>query len=543
MPSEPPTPPGGRSDRLPEPPRPPTQATGASVGVDPGARIDFSEPRRLHPASVLLGIPFGQLVQALIFPAAATLAAPAAVTIAVVAAVAAVGAVVRILDWRLRTFSFDGDVLRVDHGVLSRNHRSLDVARIQQVEIQRSAVQRVFGLAAIRVETAGGNAGPEVDLRVVTEADAVALRAAVRASQLQLGGDGVDTDDGDPSEPPTEQILQVPLRHVVLASVTGARLLVLPAVVGALLQFVGNQVTPFVDDLVDQAIDAGLAGTAPSLGGVRWSLVALGMVVTLALAAGSAIVVGVLRDGNFRIERRGEDLLISRGLLSTRDSVVPLRRIQLVEVKRNWLRRLLGYAAVRIASAGGSIAGESRVMVPLLPAADLDALLSNLLPNVPGVPALTSHPPAALRRALFRWLRPPAALLALAYGVPALLPATEVAALQTARPYLWLLIPLSAGLAVVEYRQLGHAATELVVVARRGALSITTALAPVVKVQALTSRRSLFQRRLGLTTLLAHVAAPGAAVTVLDADVDDAARLHADLSAEAASPTPVVPDR
>jgi uncharacterized membrane protein YdbT with pleckstrin-like domain len=116
------------------------------------ARADFREPRQLHPASILLGIPIMQFVQAVLVPFVATLAAPWFVTAGLLVVVAVVGLIVRILDWRMRTFSFDGEVLRVDHGVLSRNHRTLDVGRIQQVEIQRGAIQRLVGLAAIRVE-------------------------------------------------------------------------------------------------------------------------------------------------------------------------------------------------------------------------------------------------------------------------------------------------------------------------------------------------------------------------------------------------------
>lgn len=538
-PGPPPPPWSGASAPLP-PPVPGSGSGDRPGGLNPSVEA-FREPRRLHPASVVLGIPLAQLVQALFFPVAATLAAPAGVTLVVLGGVAIVGLVVRALDWRMRTFSFDGEVLRVDHGVLSRNHRSLDVARIQQVEIQRGAIQRLVGLAAIRVETAGGATEPEVDLRVVPEADAVALRAAVRASQAQLRAP-TDDDAAEASELQPETILEVPLRHVVVASVTGARLLVLPAVVGALLQFTGNQVGAFIDRFLDQAIEAGLTGGTPSIIGPSWPVVAALTAATLVLAVVAAIVVGVLRDANFRIERHGEDLHVSRGLLSTRDSVVPLRRIQLVEVNRNWLRRALGYATVRIRSAGGSAGGEGRVTVPLLPTPAVDELLRHLLPNVTGVPALTSHPRAALRRALFRWLRPPAVLLAILYGLPAAVPATDVAPIAIGRPYAWLLLPINAILAVVEYRHLAHAATPLVVVARSGALSITTQLAPVVKVQALTSRRSLFQRRLGLTTLLAHVAGPGALVTVLDAAVDDAADLHEVLTGHAASPIPVVPE-
>ncbi len=556
MPSDhdPPPPPGGEPPRnwLQTPdgpsdqPAPPGSGTTNATGEVSGEQPDgtFSTPRRLHPASVLLGVPLAQAVQALIFPVVATLAAPLWVTLTMLSVLAVVGLILRSLDWRMRTFSFDGEVLRVDHGVLSRNHRSLDVGRIQQVEIQRGAVQRLFGLAAIRVETAGSAAEPEVDLRVVPEQDAVALRAAVRASQRRRRA--ADDDRGAPEQPEDddgEVVLTVPMSHVVIAAVTGARLLVLPAVIGGALQFVGNQIGPFVDDLVDQMIDMGLAvGDTPSISGPDWRLVALGASALLVLSVLAAIVVGVLRDGNFRIRRVDDDLYVSRGLLSTRDSVVPLRRVQLVEIKRNWVRRLLGFATVRIRSAGGSTGGDGRVTVPLLPVTDVDRLLGEIMPNVEGVPRLRSHPPAALRRSLFRWLRPAAALVAAVWFAPDLLPFVDTDGLvASARPWILLLLPLNAVLAVVEYRQLAHGLTERVVAARSGALSISTDVAPVVKVQAVTSRRSLFQRRLDLTTLLVHVAGPGALVTVLDAGRAAAQHLHERLSEHAASPTPVIP--
>ncbi len=522
MPSEP----GGGP-----PPSPPAEVRAG--------RADFREPRQLHPASILLGIPMMQFVQAVLVPFVATLAAPWFVTAGLLVVVAVVGLIVRILDWRMRTFSFDGEVLRVDHGVLSRNHRSLDVGRIQQVEIQRGAIQRLVGLAAIRVETAGSASEPEVDLRVLPEADAVALRQAVRASQERRSGR--PTDDDRPEGDRGREVLRVPIAHVVVASVTGARLLVLPAVIGGALQFAGNQLGPFVDGVIDRMVQLGLAGETPAFDGPDWRLITIGTALVLLLTVVAAIVTGVLRDGNFRIRRIDDDLHVSRGILATRESVVPLRRVQLVEVKRNWLRRVLGFATIRIRSGGGSTEGDGRVTVPLLHADRIDDLLGELLPGVPGIPELRAHPPAALRRALFRWLRPAALILTAVWLVPEIIDVLDVDLVSRIRPWLLLILPVNAALAYVEYLHLAHGVTELVVAARSGALSITTSIAPVVKVQAVSSVRGIFQRRLGLTTLLAHVAGPGAVVVVMDAGREDAAALHAVLGEHAASPTPVTP--
>ena len=490
---------------------------------------------------MILGVPAAQLVQVLVVPVAATFAAGGMFTLVMMTILGIVGLIARTLDWRFRTFSFDGEGLRVDHGVLSRNRRSLDVARIQQVEVQRGALMRVFGLAAIRVETAGSASEPEVDLRVVPEPDAFSLRAAVRASQQRLGDDPAAEDGTD--TPAATRVLTVPMKHVVISSVTGARLLVLPAVIGGAFQFIGQQVGNFANRATEYLIEQGIAVDPSELTGPDWRLVAMGIAGILALSVVAAIVVGVLRDGRFRIERDGEDLHVSRGLISTRESVVPLRRVQLVEVQRNWLRRLLGYATIRIRSAGGSAGGDGRVTVPLLPEHGVDDLLAELLPNVPGIPELHAHPTAARRRALFRWWRPALFTIAVVWLAPEVLPFLDHPLVERAQWIVLGLLPLNTVLALVEYRQLAHGLTELVVASRRGALSISTSIAPVVKVQAVTNRRSPFQRRLDLTTLTAHVAGPGAVIEVLDAGANDVRSLHERLSAHAASPTPVVPER
>ncbi len=502
--------------------------------------LGFAEPRRLHPASVVLGIPLSQVIQSLIFPLFAGFAAGGIVTLWILAIVGVFSLVFRVLDWQRRHFSFDGEVLRVDSGVLSRSHRSLDVDRIQQVEIQRGPVQRLFGLAAIRVETAGSASEPEVDLRVLPEADAVALRAAVRVSKARATGrPSEDGELDDAGEPVGRQVLEVPAKHVAIASVTGARLLVLPAIIGASLQFVGQQAGRFTSWIEEQIgrIDPSTLSDGV-FEGPDWWLIAASAVFVAVLVMAFAIGVGLVRDGRFRIERFEDDLHVSRGLLTTRESVVSLRRVQLVVIQRNWLRRLLGYASVQIRSAGGSAGGDGRVTVPLLPGTDIDRLLREILPGVEGVPTLTSHPRMALRRALFRWLRPASYLIAalwLAPGVFDVLDNTIVARLAWAS---LALLPLNAVLAIVEYRHLAHALTDIAVVSRRGALSISTTFAPVVKIQAVTARANLFQRRLGLASVVVHIAGPGAVVAIMDAAADDATELHRRLTAHAAAPSP-----
>jgi putative membrane protein len=511
------------------PPAPPPGPDGHAGPVVPEARR-FAEPRRLHPASVVLGVNLRQLIQAFLFPAAATFAAGGRTMLVALILVGIIGLIARVLSWQRFHYSFDGEVLRVSEGVLSRNHRALDVARIQQVEIDRSLVQRLLGLAALRVETAGSSSEVEVELRVVPEPDALALRTAVRESKRQVTGTApAGNGDGD-QEPPTQVVLRVPLRHVVLGAVTGVRLLVFPAVIAGAFQFLGQATDEWVDEAIAFLLEEGVVAPGGGMPGLTLGTGLLLAGVVLALSLITAVVVGILRDARFRIERIDDDLHVSRGLLSTRDSVLPLRRIQLVQVQRNWIRRPLGYGSVRILSAGGSGDADRRVTVPLLPDADVPALLRQVYPGIDGAPELTGHPRPAVRRAIFRWLRSVSYPLVAVWLIP--WPLLEAARLPSLA-----LLPLAVVLGIVEYRHLAHGVGERLVASRQGALSVTTSLAPLVKVQAVSTRANYFQRRLGLATVQAHVAGPGGDVEILDCGARRARELQAVLTRHAANPT------
>ena len=520
-----------------------------------------SDGARLHPASILLGIPLVQIVRALVVPALAVLAGRGGAdgrTELLVLGVLALALVVRVLAWSRFRWSFDGEVLRVEQGVLSRRRRVVAAARVQQVELDRPLVQRMLRLATLRIETAGSDAGPEVELRVLGLGEALALRTALQPDEARDGAHAVAPRDVQDGEPPVEQaveqdvVLRLSAGRVALASVTGAQLLVAPALLAGLPQLAGDR----SDELFDAAADwLGDVAAGAALPGPGVWLAGAGLLLIASLV--TTVVVAIVRDGGFTIVRVGEDLVLRRGLLGTRESTVPLRRVQVVRVTANPLRRALGVASLRIHSAGGSAggtgaSGERRAVVPLVADTEVADLLADLLPDLAELPVLAQHPPAAARRAMWRrlrglavWFAPASAgwvLLSLAPDaspVPLPAPVRDLLALDAA---VWA-VPLGVALVSValqlllarfEYAALAHGLDARVVVARRGVLARTTSVAPLARLQGTTLRASWFQARRGLATVRAHVAGPGGDVVVFDVGADVAAVLQQRLADAAA---------
>jgi membrane protein YdbS with pleckstrin-like domain len=96
-------------------------------------------------------------------------------------------------------------------------------------------------------------------------------------------------------------------------------------------------------------IGAGLAGAVLLRGGIAWGIPA----ATVAWLAGSWFV----EYGRYRAwgyAERGDDLIVNRGLLFRRLSVVPYGRMQFIDVTAGPVDRLFGLATVQLHTAAAA---------------------------------------------------------------------------------------------------------------------------------------------------------------------------------------------
>src|SRR3546814_8824644 len=87
----------------------------------------------------------------------------------------------------------------IEKGLLHRTRRSIPFERIQDVDIERGPLQRLFGLAKVKIET-GGSGKDEGLLDSVTLAEADRLRGIIRAGKgaPSLGAEEVPRAEPSP---------------------------------------------------------------------------------------------------------------------------------------------------------------------------------------------------------------------------------------------------------------------------------------------------------------------------------------------------------
>lgn len=432
-----------------------------------------------------------------------------------------------------------GDALVVQTGIIFRQRRAVPVARIQNINVKRDIVQRLLGVAELKIETAAG-AAAEVDLSVLGLADAEALRTDLlnrqRASAPATISDAaLAAGPAEPVAPPANAILYAAtVRDLLIAGATSTRV---GAVVGGVLG-----TAYFIGDLLRDSDDVSLPKLArDQIRTLQVSLITaieIGLgILLLALLAGWLLSIGtsLVVHWGFRLELSPAGKFVRRfGLFTLHESDFPRHRLQQLTLTSGLFQRRFDLWQLRARTAGSYIereSGGSSVVCPVATLATADRLAVQL---VGGSTAPSPSPdPAPLlvrtdwlhvsRRAITRWTVRNGTLCAMLLAA--------VVALSGQVLFLWLalLIPVLAYLlARLEFRVTAYVVTPVAVVVRSGVLTRRFVILPRDRVQLTRVTRSPIQRLRGLATLKLISAAGGlsADATVPHLPVDTANALQ-----------------
>jgi putative membrane protein len=472
--------------------------------------------RRLHPATILLRVVKNAPSTVLALPAAIAFLSDRGLGWALLAAGLAATVIggINALGWyRFRYGVGEADIV-IESGILSRNRRNIPFARIQDIDIERALLARIFGLSKIRIETGAGGKDEGV-LDSVTVAEAARLRETVRAWREGEAPAPEPVSEAVPRPAAAQTLYALDLPRLLLFGLFNFSLVYIAGLF-ALLQSV-DQWLPF--DIYDPARWIGLVGDLPS----RFTPAALAVVLFLAILLGvlAGIVRTVARDYGFQLSIEGRRFRREHGLFTRKEAVIARRRVQLGLVQTGPLRRLLGWFSLSFQTLGaGAGASGHQSAAPFARKAELEPILVET----------QSHrlPPVELEMVSRRHI-----LRVLATSlVPA---AVVIAALALKWPQALLLaalLPLIGLRAAAERRFHRYAIKGELLFVARGLWRQRLWLVPLRNVRALSLSRSWLQRRLGLATLSVDTA--GASMLsfprILDLRSDIAERLAAEIA-------------
>jgi len=401
--------------------------------------------------------------------------------------------------------------LVIHSGVLTRRKRNIPVDRIQNIVIEQAPLQRILGTAKVVVYTAG-SATAEGMLEYVSLAEAQYIRSVVR--QLQAAMKDVSVMEKPPGEvdestkeslsqllesapdsglvethPEPNILYQLSPRRTVLAGVFRFSLLYIAAFF-SLLQYI----EPDPERMFFWLLRGPLEPWQDVITGSPWLAGALAAFGAISLGWFSGILLTINRYHHFRIERIGDKLHRSHGLMTLKEGTIPLRRIQAYIVRTHPLMAHFGWFRLELQTMGMDL-NESgfEVAIPIGRREDVTHFLNKV--GAPSVP--TTWAPVS-KLTIRRFLTRSFVALTILIGIPAF----------WRIEFLWglLIIPLLIVMAFTRYRYLGYAESSESFAVRRGWFRRHEWIIPIRKLQTASVRSSWFQRRLGLATVYVDTA-------------------------------------
>jgi putative membrane protein len=398
--------------------------------------------------------------------------------------------------WQYYTYRFriGVDSLEIRSGLLERSLRQIPFARIHNVGLHQTLLHRIFGVAEVRLESAGG-IKPEAEMRVLTIEDALALEALVRrrrVATIVVAASG--------ARPETGEILHtLPVAEVVRVGLISNRGMIVIAGAFAAL----SQISPDLVEGVLELVAFGMFGVVDNYGrGHEAAAVLLMLLAFIMMIRLFSVLIAFLQYSGFRLEEHGRRLTLERGLLTRIRTSTPRRRIQSWTLREGMLHRLFKRRTLEVGTAVLDNGSHSqprslREIAPVATPQRCDELIRHLAPQV-------QWPPQSWHR-LHRWtfarLFVPQMVWASLLGAIALLGFGPLGLVFVA---LW--VPWVAYITWQHATHAGYAIDERMVATRRGWWTREWRFAEIGKLQAIRFGQSPLERRLGMATLLLDTA-------------------------------------
>jgi putative membrane protein len=405
------------------------------------------------------------------------------------------------IHWATLRYRIHQGRLEIRQGLLNRQARTIDPARIQNVELVQNLFHTWTGLVELRIDTAGEQTTEGLLSALSVEEATTLQNQLANLSSLAGTGDGVNDN--------SEVVVEMGMAEILAFGLTQRTIGTVALITAVGLELL-SQTSP------DVAADF-TVNMQPAM------IVAAFMLAFVASWAVSAIS-SLFRYFGYAMVRLPETIRTTQGLTTKRRVEIPLSKVQMLRIDEPLMRRWMGFGTVHIETAGLSYAeGEQRQaegIVPMVEHSDLGRVTALAAPHAsidPWTAPLKPAHPRSLYRALVAATVRSSVMIGLGMSLfgpirwvlPALLPIALVGA--------WL-----------DWKKQGWLVTPSAIVSRRGFFNRRTFIIARDKLQSVHRVQGPFMRLHGLSRLVVSVA--GSRVSLPETGLADSEWIEAELS-------------
>jgi putative membrane protein len=384
--------------------------------------------------------------------------------------------------------------MHLEQGVIRKKKLQIPFERIQSVKIEQSLIHQAFNIVQLDIETAGSK-DHELSITALHKSQAEEIKAFIFRKKEALSGKMTGTSDSPQNLEVDEQLFQLGFLDMFKIGISQNHIRTL-GIIFVFILGLFNRITEVLDpNIEDFIVDQVDTGSIWNVGG--WLLLilpfALGMSMILSIVRTS------LQHADFTAFRTKEGIRLISGLFTRIERVAIRKKIQLLALETNPIKRLLGLVKVNIYQASSQeIQVNQSIQIPgCSPQQSIPVIQEYINPEIIHTAIFNRvDPKYRLRTFLLLGCIPLVGLIGFAYmrfGIEAL--------------WLACFLPVIALVVHYYYQRLVFAVSGDWLIKKEGLFSRKTTFLKLYKIQAVEISRSFYQLRHGLASIVIHTAA------------------------------------
>jgi putative membrane protein len=408
----------------------------------------------------------------------------------------AVVAIIAYLRYLNFTFYIDEqlDEFVVSEGILNKSKTSIQLHKIQQVNINQSLIQRIIGVYALAIDTAGSDK-KEASIKAISHPLAIALKAKLLENEVHelKKVEAVENEIQSKWELP---FLKIEFLSLLKIGITSNYV----KTVGVLLTFFVT-----VYDGLNQAGKSEVVN-AENVGQLMDDRPIIIVIFTFVLLMFTVvflvnIVRTVIKFFGYTIANQKGSLVLSYGLINTKSTILKPEKVQIVKLSRNFFQKKLNVLEIKIRQAVGhqDTKNKNSIEIPGCSALEADEILKLLLHEVPAEGEFLRPNIRKLVFSVFLIIILP---LSVFYGVGNWVDSKVFDYVSIALFYTCTMLLLL----YFSFRNYRLFVNDKFIIKQSGAWDVDREIVQIEKIQALTISQLFWHKRLNIGSLTLHTA-------------------------------------
>ena len=246
---------------------------------------------------------------------------------------------------KYRNFTFyidtDNDEFVINDGIINKTKTAIQLHKIQQVNIKQNFIQRLIGVYAMDVDTAGSDQ-KEGNIKAISHALALALKSKLLENEGKTVVDETELVIQESSET-TVPFLKINLVSLLKIGFTSNYVKSIGLILTFFFTIYENLHQAGAEDLVDTDRIKGLVDGYSLL---YTMLVFVLMMFTVIFVIN--IVRTLIKFFDYTVTKQKGSLLLSYGLINTESTILKPEKVQIVNISRNYFQKKLNVLEIKI---------------------------------------------------------------------------------------------------------------------------------------------------------------------------------------------------